>query len=168
MTVKRIIGVFTCVMLFVCIMGCSSQANSSQNNEAAVDKVISTEKSNNETVSEGIAMKMFINDTEVPVIWEKNEAVDALMKDVAKGDIVVAMSMYSNNEQVGSLGKRYPSNDKQITTRNGDIVLYNSSNLVVFYQPNSWAYTKIGRMDLSDTKVTELLSNGDVTITLKN
>lgn len=50
---------------------------------------------------------------------------------------------------------------------NGDIVLYNSSNLVVFYGSNSWAYTRLGKMDLSEKEVTDLLSNGDVTITLK-
>ena len=77
------------------------------------------------------------------------------------------MSMYGGNEQVGSLGKRYSSNDKQTITHNGDIVLYNSSNLVVFYGSNSWAYTRLGKMDLSEKEVTDLLSNGDVTITIK-
>ena len=40
-------------------------------------------------------------------------------------------------------------------------------NLVVFYESNSWAYTRLGKMDLSEKEVTDLLSNGDVTITIE-
>ena len=111
-------------------------------------------------------MKMYINDTEIPVMWESNPSVSALRNDLEAGDIVVTMSMYSNNEQVGSLGKTYPSNDVQTTTNNGDIVLYSSDQIVVFYGSNSWAYTRLGKMDLSENEVVNLLSNGDVSIRL--
>ena len=76
------------------------------------------------------------------------------------------MSMYSNNEQVGPLDKSYPSNDVQMTTNNGDIVLYSSDQIVLFYGSNSWAYTRLGKMDLSENEVVNLLSNGDVSIRL--
>ena len=111
-------------------------------------------------------MKMYINDTEIPVMWESNSSVSALRNDLEAGNIVVSMSMYSNNEQVGSLGKTYPSNDVQTTTNNGDIVLYSSNQIVVFYGSNSWAYTRLGKMDLSENEVVNLLSNGDVSIRL--
>lgn len=113
-----------------------------------------------------MAMKLLINGEEIPVVWENNAAVRELAKDVSDGDIVVSMSKYSNNEQVGSLGKRYPADDKQTTTHNGDIVLYNSSNIVVFYGSNSWSYTRLGKMDLPENEVTNLLSEKDVTITI--
>ena len=54
-------------------------------------------------------MKMYINDTEIPVMWESNPSVSALRNDLEAGDIVVSMSMYSNNEQVGPLGKPIPA-----------------------------------------------------------
>ena len=53
-----------------------------------------------------------------------------------------------------------------MTTMNGDIVLYSGNQIVVFYGSNSWAYTKLGKMNLSESKVTELLSNGDITLTI--
>ena len=112
-------------------------------------------------------MKLFINDKEIPVTWESNDSVKEIMKDVANNEIVDEMSMYSDNAQVGSLGKKYTSNDKQTVTHNGDIVLYNSSNIVVFYGSNSWSYTRLGKMDLEEQEVTELLSNGNVTIRLR-
>ena len=109
-------------------------------------------------------MKLFINDVEIPVIWEENDSVAELMEEASKGDIIISMSMYSDFEQVGSLGKKYRSNDKQMIVHNGDIVLYNSSNIVLFYGSNTWAYTKLGKMNLSEQEVIDLLSNGNVTI----
>lgn len=111
-------------------------------------------------------MKLFINDAEVPVIWEENASVAELMEEAAKGDIVVSMSMYGDFEQVGSLGRKYSSSDKQTTTHNGDIVLYSSSNIVMFYGSNSWAYTRLGKINLPEKEVTALLANGAVTVTL--
>lgn len=113
---------------------------------------------------EEVSMKLYINDKEIPVKWEENDSVNELTEEVSKNDITVEMSMYSDNEQVGSLGKKYSSSDKQTTTHNGDIVLYNSSNMVVFYGSNSWAYTRLGKMELSEQEVVEMLSNGNVTI----
>lgn len=121
------------------------------------------ETRDNEASSE---MKLFINDVEIPVIWEENVAVAELLEELQNGNLVISMSMYSDFEQVGPLGKNYTSNDSQITTENGDIVLYSGSNIVLFYGSNSWAYTRLGKMDLSEQEVTDLLANGDVTVTL--
>ncbi len=77
------------------------------------------------------------------------------------------MSMYGGNEQVGALGRSYKRNDKQTTTHNGDIVLYNGNQIVVFYGSNSWTYTKLGKIDLSEEDVVELLSKEDITLTIK-
>ena len=109
-------------------------------------------------------MKLYFNDTEIPVIWEDNQTVQELMEEAGKGDIVVQMSMYSDNEQVGSLEKSYTKNDEQITTHSGDIVLYSGDKIVAFYGSNSWAYTRLGKMNLPEGDVTGLLSNGDITL----
>ncbi len=46
-------------------------------------------------------------------------------------------------------------------------MLYSSNQLVVFYGSNSWAYTRLGKItDKTPEEMRELLSNGDVTITL--
>lgn len=71
------------------------------------------------------------------------------MEEAGQGEIVVSMSMNSNNEQIGSLGRSYTRNDKQMMTHNGDIILYRGSNIVLFYGSNSWVYTRLGKIDLS-------------------
>ena len=123
-------------------------------------------KTEQEESDEEAAMKLYFNDTEIPVTWENNETVETLMAAAEEGDIVVDMSMYGGWEQVGSLGRSYPRNDAQMTTKNGDIVLYSGNQIVVFYGENSWAYTKLGEMNLPEDEVTELLSKGDITLKL--
>jgi hypothetical protein len=38
---------------------------------------------------------------------------------------------------------------------------------VIFYGSNSWAYTKLGHVDLSRKEMKELLGGGNVEITLR-
>ena len=111
-------------------------------------------------------MQIKINDTPVTVAWENNESVSAL-KELAMDGLTIQMSMYGGFEQVGSIGQRLPSSDVQTSTSSGDIVLYSSNQLVVFYGSNSWAYTRLGHItDKTPEEMRTLLSNGDVTITL--
>lgn len=153
---KKRIAIMLCLAFVCCTGGCEK--------ETAQSTASSTETEVQE--EEAVTMKLYINDTEVPVVWENNAAVEALAADAGKGDIVVNMSMYGGNEQFGPLGKSYPSNNRQVTTSNGDIVLFNNDQIVVFYGSNTWSYTKLGRMALPEDEVTELLSNGDITLRL--
>ena len=99
--------------------------------------------------------------------WEDNQAVAALRDMAREGDVTIQMSIYGGFEQVGSLGQNLPRDDKQTTTTSGDIVLYSGNQMVVFYGSNSWSYTRLGHIsDKNAEDITDLLSNGDVTITV--
>ncbi len=111
------------------------------------------------------SMILMIGNTEVPVIWEDNASVEDL-RALAENGLSIEMSMYGGFEQVGPIGQSITSNDEQTTTSPGDIVLYSGDNIVIFYGSNSWAYTRLGRIDLSEEELKNLLSNGDVTITI--
>ena len=76
------------------------------------------------------------------------------------------MSMYGGFEQVGPIGQSIARADQQTTTRPGDIVLYSGNQIVVFYGSNSWAYTRLGHVDLTEQEMAELIGNGDVSITI--
>ena len=117
--------------------------------------------------AEDMGLSMKINGTDIAVHWEDNPSADALRELVREKPLVIPMSGYGGFEQVGSLGTSLPRNDVQTTTSPGDIVLYSGSNLVLFYGSNSWAYTRLGRIEgMSSQELTELLGNGDVTVTL--
>ena len=112
-------------------------------------------------------MKMFINNTPVTVEWEDNDSVVALKEAVKTNPITIKMSMYGGFEQFGSLGMSLPRNDTRITTSSGDVILYSGNQMVVFYGSNTWAYTRLGHItDKTQAELTELLSNGNVIITL--
>ena len=108
-------------------------------------------------------MKLLIGDTAVPVTWEDNASVEALRQLLP---LTISMSMYGGFEQVGPIGASLPRQDEQTTTAAGDIVLYSGNQIVLFYGSNSWAYTRLGHVELSEAEMTELLGNGDVTIRL--
>ena len=112
-------------------------------------------------------MRLLINDTPVEVLWEDNEAVTALRELVRDGALTVAMSPYGGFEQVGPVGRSLPRADSRITTEAGDIVLYSGDQIVVFYGSNTWAYTRLGKIQgLDGAALTSLLGGGAVTLTI--
>ena len=112
------------------------------------------------------AMTLTLNKQAVPVQWEANESTAALRRQAAQGAITVALTPYGGFEQVGSLGRSYPANDTRTTTKSGDIMLYASDQIVLFYGENTWAYTRLGKIDLPDDEVTRLLTQDNITLTL--
>ncbi|MBO6267878.1 MAG: hypothetical protein J6N19_01875, partial [Clostridium sp.] len=130
---------------------------------------ISAQKTDNTVAEEEqkTMLKMKIGETKVSVSWEDNDSVAALKELCKDAPLTIQMSMYGGFEQVGSIGTRLPSNDAQTTTSAGDIVLYSSNQVVVFYGSNSWAYTRLGHITDQDAAgMASLLSNGNVTITI--
>ena len=151
--------IWFCLFL-VLVSGCS---NSMEDEKQETDQTETAEKNHNE---ENIEMKLIIGDTEVPVTWEDNDSVREITDMISDRPLTVQMSMYGGFEQVGELGRSVVRDDRQITTSPGDIVLYAGNSIVVFYGSNSWAYTKLGHIDLSDDQLRDLLGNEDVKITL--
>ena len=109
-------------------------------------------------------MCLLIGDDPIPVLWEENESVEAL-KELCP--LTISMSMYGGFEQVGAIGQDIPREDVQTEADYGDIMLYSGNQIVIFYGSNSWAYTKLGHIDLTREELEELLGNGDVTITIE-
>ena len=96
-----------------------------------------------------------------------NSSTQALKEQLAKGNITVEMEDYANMEKVGSLGLRLPRNDRQTTTGPGDLILYQGHNLVIYYDTNSWSFTRLGKIDnASQADLKAALGKGDVKVTL--
>lgn len=100
---------------------------------------------------------------------EDNSSAKALREQLAKGDITVEMNDYGDMEKVGSLGINLPRNDRQTTTGPGDIILYLGNNLVIYYDTNSWNFTRVGKVDGVSTRkeMLDLLGGtGKISVTL--
>lgn len=156
---KQILKMMMCALMAVMLTGCEGSVPAAADDLQPEETAAETE--------ENKEMKLRINDTEVSVAWEENEAVEALLESVREEPLSIRMTMYGGFEQVGPLGFSLPSNDVETATDAGDIVLYTGNMIVIFYGTNSWAYTRLGHVtDRSREEMTDLLSNGDVTLTL--
>ncbi|MBR1584950.1 MAG: hypothetical protein IJ662_05360 [Clostridia bacterium] len=117
----------------------------------------------NQITEEESSMHLYIGETWVPVTWEQNVSVEELKTLLP---LTIPMAMYGGFEQVGPIGQRIVRSDEQTITGSGDIVLYSGDQIVIFYGSNSWSYTRLGHVNLSQQEMADLLSRGDVTITL--
>jgi len=98
-----------------------------------------------------------------------NSSTEALMAQLQQGIITYEAHDYGNFEKVGSLGYTFPSNDEDITTQPGDLILYQGSNLCIYYDTNSWDFTRIGKLDnmtQADIKTWVNAGGDNVSVTL--
>ena len=112
-------------------------------------------------------MNIQIGDTVLTVTLVENSSVDALKEVLSEGPITINMRDYGSMEKVGSLGMDLPRNDQQITTEAGDIILYQGNAFVIYYAPNSWNFTRLGKINnVTAEELRGILGDGFVTITL--
>ena len=136
--------------------------NENKKNEQTNQSEISEEENNK---VENIKIK--VNDEILNVRLEQNSATVALVERLKQGDITVNTHEYGGFEQVGSLGFSLPREDTQITTKSGEIMLYQGNQITLFYGSNSWSYTKLGEVtNKSNNELKNILGNGDVTLVL--
>ena len=170
-------------LLLMYLPACSSDDPGSSDGTASTDSLEASDGTAEDAGPEGsdpgtgqetadedeeiIDMKMKINDTEVEVSWENNESVKALEELASQGEVTIEMDPYGGFEQVGAIGTTLPSDDTSIKTKAGDIMLYTSDHMVIFYGSNSWSYTRLGKItDKSSSELGEMLSGSGVTVTI--
>ena len=165
---KKLLTILLAITL-ISLTSCGKSNSSPTPTTDETSTTITTPSDDNSTTKEDetdyMKLTLKINDIEVDVIWTDNDSVRAL-KNLAKDGLTINMSKYGGFEQVGSIGSTLPSSDARITTIPGDIVLYSSNQIVLFYDSNTWSYTKLGHINLSKSELTDLLGDEDVVITL--
>lgn len=94
---------------------------------------------------------------------ENNSSSDAFLSLLAEGDVTVDMHDYGSFEKVGSFGSTLPMNDEKITTEPGDVILYQGNQITIYYDTNTWDFTRIGKVqNLSRSELKDVLGDGDV------
>lgn len=95
-----------------------------------------------------------------------NDATRAL---VQKLPVTVTLNSSGGFEIWGPLGFSLPASNQQMTAQPGDVVLYNGSNICLFYGSNSWSYTPLGKIEgISESELRTFLKAGEsnVSVTL--
>ena len=170
---KRFITIIIGLVLICTLVGCGKNTNNTTepsnpitqepSTTTPADTTPDTTTTEDDTMNKTLMLK--IDNTEVEVFWLDNDSVKAL-KQLAKNGLTIDLEMYGDMEQFGSLGSTLPSSDTNLTATAGDIMLYQSNKIVLFYGSNSWNYTKLGHINLSKSELTELLGDENVTITI--
>ena len=112
-------------------------------------------------------LKLTINNySDFTVFWLDNSSVSAI-KELAKDTLTVELHQYGDFEQTGYLPTSIVSDDREIDVVAGDIVLYNSNQICLYYSSNTYSFTKLGHINLRTTEIVELLDKESVTIKLE-
>lgn len=96
---------------------------------------------------------------------EDNSSAEAFFKKLEEGKLVVDLHDYGNFEKVGPLPWDLPRNDEKITTIPGDIILYQGNQITLYYDENTWEFTRLAKIyDVSKDELLDVLGKGDVTV----
>ena len=93
-----------------------------------------------------------------------NSSATVFYQLLEKAPVTIKMSDYSNFEKYGPIGISLPRNDTKITTTAGDIILYQGNQITIYYDINSWNFTRLGKVDgVTQAELKRILGKGDVT-----
>lgn len=112
-------------------------------------------------------MDMEVNGKNIRVKLEDNSSAEAVKELLRKGPFTISMKDYAHMEKFGSFGMQFPTNDERITTEAGDVILSEGNLLVIYYAPDTWKFTRLGKVqELSEEELKDVLGTGNITATL--
>lgn len=96
------------------------------------------------------SMKITIGDEEFTAVLAETEAASVLQEILKEGPLTLEVHEYGGFEKTGPLGLTLPAQDRQVSVESGDIVLYQSDQISLFYNSSAWSYTPLARTEGSD------------------
>lgn len=151
--------------LFLMIVACMSALVSSASSCSKKEGAITTENENAMTMTNG-KIKIKVNaHTFTATLLDNNSA--KAFRDILP--LTIKMVELNGNEKYYDLPNALPNaSSNPGTIKNGDLMLYGSETLVLFYKTfaTSYSYTKLGAID-DVTGLTSALGSGNVTVTFE-
>ena len=148
--------------LLVALMLC----NCANENEKVIIQTATQEMNgnNNQNPSDKVIDKMnvTIDGVTKTVTLVDNAATRQLVAKLQEASVSITLNSSGGFEIWGALGFSLPTSNEQINAQPGDVVLYNGSNICLFYGSNSWSYTRLGHIDgLTDGELKTFLKAGE-------
>ena len=124
-------------------------------------------QNNNEENMSNSTIKISVNGTTLTATLKDNVSTRALVNLLKEGPLTINMNDYAGMEKVGPIGTTLPQCNERITTQPGDLILYLGQYFVIYYAPNTYSLTPLGKIDnTSGDELIRILGNGDVTVTI--
>ena len=96
---------------------------------------------------------------------ERNPSAEELSERLSEGALELEMRDYGGFEKVGRLPWNIRTGDERITTQAGDVILYQGNQITIYYDRNTWEFTRIARIrDATRENLLEALGEGNVTV----
>lgn len=137
-----------------------NSTTSNNDNENQITNGSENDMSNNEFASK---INININGTNYSATLEDNETTREFVKRLP---LELDMSELNGNEKYYYFDDSLPSNSKKIgKIQNGDLMLYGSDCLVLFYETfnSSYSYTRIGKID-NPSSLKKTVGSGSIKI----
>ncbi len=157
----------------VLLSGCSRKGDvmdgdgmlNTKNGAPGTEENISSEE---EDMTPSAVPYLTANGKSFSIYWDSNSSAEAFFEKMKQGDVEVAMHDYGGFEKVGPLPWDLPRNDTEITTKPGDIILYQGNQITIYYGENTWNFTRLGHIpDVTKEELLDAFGTGDVTVTFK-
>ncbi len=148
---------YSVLMIFILMLVLVSSASSCNNEDENI-------KTDNNTPMTNGKIKITVNSQTFTATLLDNNSAKAF-----KGmlPLTITMTELNGNEKYYDLPNNLPTNSSNPgTIKNGDLMLYGSKTLVLFYKTfsTSYSYTKLGTVD-DATGLASALGSGNVTVT---
>lgn len=99
-------------------------------------------------------------------VIEDNPSAEEFISKLKSEKITVSMKDYGGFEKVGNLPWKLQKSDKTITTEPGDIILYQGSQITIYYDKNTWSFTRLAKIgNTSKEELLEALGDSDALVT---
>ena len=151
MNMKKITSlILTFILLVTCSCVCQAEKPSEQT-------------AGTENAAEGETMiYAHIGDNTLTIKPESNSSAEEFIKLLQSGDVTVNMHDYGGFEKVGPLGTSLSTNDERITTEPGDVILYQGNQITIYYDTNTWSFTRLGKVQgMTAEEIRAALGDGD-------
>ncbi|MCM1508123.1 MAG: cyclophilin-like fold protein [Ruminococcus flavefaciens] len=112
-------------------------------------------------------MNIEVNGHTLSATLADNSSAEALAKLIGNKSLTLSLDDYANFEKTGTLPEALPTNNEQINTDYGDLILYQGNKFVIYYDKNSWSLTRLGHINnVTQEELKKILGTGSVEVTL--
>ena len=96
-----------------------------------------------------------------------NASAQTFIENLSRAAIEVELHDYGHFEKVGQLPWSLPRTDETITTEPGDVILYQGNQITIYYDRNTWDFTRLARIEnVSKEELLSAFGEGDATVRL--
>lgn len=155
---KLIVFLMTAIFVTACSAGSSSTVKTEDNMQ-----------------SKNLKQKLFIDVGDITLTADlvENSSTIALVELLSKGPIKIDMHDFGEFEKSGDLEQTLPRNDEHFSTGPGDIILYQGRTFVIYYDYNTYTFTRIGKIQNATPQIMrklfakESIGDGNISITIR-